>query len=120
MRVLLDTCISPGARDDVRAAGHDVSWAGEWPRDPGDDELLAKAASEGRTLVTLDKDFGELAVVRDRRHCGIIRLVGFTSEAQGRTCVAALAKYERDLIEGALITIEPWRVRVRPAEPGGR
>ncbi|MGZ8218010.1 hypothetical protein [Methylomagnum sp.] len=27
-------------------------------------------------LITLDKDFGELALVRRQSHCGIIRLVG--------------------------------------------
>lgn len=118
MKVLLDTCLSESARDQVRAAGHDVIWTGDWPKDPGDDELLASAVREARVLVTLDKDFGQLAVVRARRHAGIIRLVDFPSQAQGSTVVLALAKYERDLLAGALITIEPWRVRVRPQEPG--
>ena len=31
--------------------------------DPGDEEILATAYAEGRILITLDKDFGELAVV---------------------------------------------------------
>ena len=55
------------------AAGHDVVWAGEWSEDPGDREILAKAHVEGRILVTLDKDFGELAIVRQQSHSGIIR-----------------------------------------------
>ena len=38
---------------------------GDWEEDPGDEEILAIADSEGRTLVTLDKYFGELAIVRD-------------------------------------------------------
>jgi hypothetical protein len=46
-----------------------VIWAGEWAEDPGDDEILARAHREGRVLVTLDKDFGELAVVHGQpRH----------------------------------------------------
>lgn len=46
----------------LAAAGHDVIWAGDWPSDPGDEEILDQAAAQGRVLVTLDKDFGELAV----------------------------------------------------------
>lgn len=113
MRVLLDTCLSASARDQLRAAGHDVVWTGEWSRDPGDEELLAQALREDRVLVTLDKDFGQLAVVRALPHAGIVRLVDFPSADQGRTLVAALAKYERDLSQGALVTLEPWRVRIR-------
>lgn len=93
-------------------------WAGEWAKDPGDDEVLAQALRESRIVVTLDKDFGELAVVHARRHAGIIRPVGFASTAQGPTCVTALAKYERELAAESLITIEPWRVRVRPSVHG--
>jgi len=37
---------------------YDVVWAGEWPEDPGDEEILERAYLEGRILVTLDKDFG--------------------------------------------------------------
>jgi hypothetical protein len=46
------------------AAGHDVIWAGDWSDDPGDEAILARASEERRVLVTLDKDFGELAIVR--------------------------------------------------------
>ena len=67
MKVLLDTCVWGGARDALVAAGHDVIWTGEWAADPGDDEILASAHAEGHVLVTLDKDFGELAVARENR-----------------------------------------------------
>jgi predicted nuclease of predicted toxin-antitoxin system len=67
----------------MEEAGHDVTWVGDWEFDPGDDEVLARAYSERRVLVTLDKDFGELVVVQDRPHAGIIRLVGFTAGEQG-------------------------------------
>jgi hypothetical protein len=56
-----------------------VVWAGEWPEDPGDEAILATALAHGRILVTLDKDFGELAIVRDASHAGIVRIVGFAA-----------------------------------------
>ena len=75
MKVLLDACVWGGVRKSLRDAGHDVTWAGEWSEDPGDEEILARAHRESRVLVTLDKDFGELAIVRDQEHSGIVRLV---------------------------------------------
>ena len=68
MRFLLDTCVWGGASKELQAEGHDVIWAGDWPEDPGDDEILERAHREERLLVTLDKDFGELAIVRGMPH----------------------------------------------------
>src|SRR5262252_5266692 len=79
VKVLLDSCVWGGAMVALRAAGHDVEWSGDWPEDPGDDEILQRALAAGRVLVTLDKDFGELAVVRRRVHCGIVRLVNLSA-----------------------------------------
>jgi predicted nuclease of predicted toxin-antitoxin system len=56
MRLLLDTCIWSGGPKVLEEAGHDVVWAGEWPQDPGDEEILNIAKRESRILVTLDKD----------------------------------------------------------------
>jgi predicted nuclease of predicted toxin-antitoxin system len=119
MKVLLDTCVWGGAVDEVRHAGHDVVWSGDWPEDPGDEEILSRAHSGGRVLVTLDKDFGELAVVHGHPHSGIVRLVGFAARLQGPMCVAALDKYRDDLESGALVIVEPNKVRVRPANRSG-
>lgn len=74
-----------------RAAGHDVVWAGEWPTDPGDDEILSYAHR-----VTLEKDFGELAVVFLRPHPGIMQLASPASLAarqQGSVCRPVLERY---------------------------
>jgi predicted nuclease of predicted toxin-antitoxin system len=80
MKLLLDTCVWAGAKGELAAAGHDVVWVGDWPQDPGDEELLSRAHADGRIVVTLDKDFGELAIVRGQPHAGIIRLVADARE----------------------------------------
>jgi hypothetical protein len=36
MKFLLDACVWGGASNELRSAGHNVIWAGEWPDDPGD------------------------------------------------------------------------------------
>ncbi len=114
MKVLLDTCICAQAAEIVRQAGHDVIWSGDWPRDPGDDEILRRAAAESRILATIDKDFGELVIVQEMVHVGLIRLVGFRANDQGPALVRLLKTYEAELTAGAILTAQPWRVRVRP------
>jgi len=113
LKVLLDACVWKGALDTLVTAGHDVLWAGSWSEDPGDDQILSLAFQENRVLVTLDKGFGERAVVRSEPHCGIIRLVGIPARRQGPVALHLLEEYSADLAAGALITAETERVRVR-------
>jgi predicted nuclease of predicted toxin-antitoxin system len=113
VKVLLDACVWSGVGGALAAAGHDVIWAGDWPSDPGDEEILDQAAAEGRVLVTLDKDFGELAVRQGRVHCGIVRLVSLASREQPGVCAQILKAHEKDLSRGAIITAERGRLRVR-------
>jgi predicted nuclease of predicted toxin-antitoxin system len=42
--VLLDSCVAGLAVQVLRDAGHDASWAGDWAHDPGDEEILRRAA----------------------------------------------------------------------------
>lgn len=113
---LLDACICGGAATHLASAGHDTVWAGAWTDDPGDEEILRRAHAEGRVLATLDKDFGELAIVRGVKHSGIVRLVEVRAREHGATLIDVLARYGGELRAGAIVTIEPGRVRVRTAE----
>jgi predicted nuclease of predicted toxin-antitoxin system len=113
MKILLDSCVWGKARHELEAAGHDVVWSGDWPNDPGDEEILAIANNQGRVLVTLDKDFGEFAVLQGRQHCGILRLVGIAAHRQAAFCLEVLAKHGGELSSGAIITAETGRLRIR-------
>ncbi|SRR5260370_25792610 len=120
MKVLLDTCVWGGAKAELQAAGHDVVWTRDLAHDPGDEDILAQAHREERVLVTLDKDFGELAIRRSLPHHGIVRLVNFSARQQGAACQQVLAKYCDELTQGAIITVEAGRVRIRPPDVDGR
>ena len=97
MNVLLDSCVWGGVRAELAAAGHDVVWTGDWPEDPGDEEILARAYGEGRILVTLDKDFGELAVVFGHAHSGIVRIVNFQISNHASVCLNAIERHGEEL-----------------------
>lgn len=118
MKLLLDTCVCGGAKAELQAAGHDVVWTGDLAQDPGDEVILAQAHLEQRVLITLDKDFGELAIRRRLPHCGIVRLVNLSARQQGAVCQQVLERYGDELTRGAIITVEAGRVRVRPPDEG--
>ncbi len=116
MKVMLDSCVWGRARDEIEVAGHDVIWAGDWPQDPGDEQILAFAYSSQRVLVTLDKDFGELAVLRGTPHCGILRLVNVAARQQAALCLHVLNLHGHELQAGAIVTAERGRLRIRSPE----
>lgn len=114
MKLLLDSCVFSGVTDELKAAGHEVEWVGDWPKDPGDREILERAYNEARILITLDKDFGELAVRQSLPHRGILRLVNCSSKEQASLCLKVIASHQKKLEQGAIITADPRRIRVRP------
>jgi len=120
MKLLLDTCVWGGAKDELRSIGHDVLWTGDLTEDPGDEDILAQAHRELRVLITLDKDFGELAIRRSLPHSGIVRLVNVGARQQGTVCQQVLARYGDELARGAIVTVDAGRVRIRPPSDEGR
>ena len=97
--------------------GHDVVDVKQWPHDPGDEQVLLAGATEGRVVVTLDKYFGELAVLRGMRHRGIVRVVDIPARKQAEAVLGVIESHADLLSRGGIVTVEPSRVRLR--EPPG-
>ena len=100
----------------LEAAGHDAVWVGDWNFNPDDATILETAQRELRVLITLDKDFGELAVAFGQPHCGIIRLVDIHPRDQASACESILARHGDELVAGAIVTMARGRIRLRPAD----
>ena len=113
MKLLLDACVWGGAVADLQVAGHDAVWVGNWEEYPGDEDILSTAYAEKRILVTLDNDFGELAVVYGTPHSGILRLVDVAAKQQGVVCTQILDTHGVKRLSGAIITATHGRLRVR-------
>ena len=120
MKLVLDSCMWGGTGDELNAAGHDVVLASEWPEDPGDEEILKFAHREGRVLVTMDRDYGELAVAHQLPHFGIIRLVKIPFRDHARLILQIVEAHATDLAEGAIATASPGRLRIRSASTQGQ
>ncbi len=112
-KILLDSCIWGLAKEELSDHGYDVIWSGDWVYDPGDDEILKFAFTEKRVVITLDKDFGELALIKKMPHCGIIRLVNISAKKQSKYSDYVLQKYSAELDQNAIITVDSNKIRVR-------
>ena len=85
----------------------------EIAHDAADEDVLALAHAQSRVLSSLDKDFGELAILRSKPHCGIIRFIDIAARDQGPTCEQLLNRFEFDLKNSAIITVINGRIRIR-------
>jgi predicted nuclease of predicted toxin-antitoxin system len=102
----------------IRKLGHNVAWIRAESPGAQDPEVLQRAVSEGRTLLTFDKDFGELAFRFGLpASCGIVlfRLQARSSEALAALVVQALQS--RNDWAGQFSVVEPARIRMRPLPP---
>ena len=104
----------------LRNDGHDVVWIRTDAPGSKDPDILQRAVSENRVLLTFDKDFGDLASQFGLpATCGIVlfRLQASSSAALA-TMVAAAIRSRSDWA-GKFSVVEPGRIRVRslPAPP---
>lgn len=113
MKILVDSCVWGKTAEELRASGHDVVDVREWPHDPGDEQVLLAGSNDGRVVVTLDKDFGELAVLRGMKHRGIVRLVDIPGRLQAQAVLSVIVVHADLLARGGIVTVEPGRVRLR-------
>lgn len=96
-RLLLDEMLSPKIAAQLRSRRHDATAVAERPDllSAPDEELLALAATEGRTLVTANiGDFAVLAgrwAAAGRDHAGIL-FVSTATFPQDRTFIGSVVK----------------------------
>ena len=116
MRFLIDRCTGRRLAEWLRSQGHDVVESAELGPDPGDLELLARAAADNRVLIRLDKDFGTLVLPEERQHRGLVRLPDALSHERNRLIKRELEGYSAEIESGAVVTVRGERIRVsRPS-----
>jgi predicted nuclease of predicted toxin-antitoxin system len=115
MRFLANENVPLDAVQALQEAGHNVVWIRVSAPGKKDKDILEQAVIEERILVTLDKDFGELAFRYNLPStCGIIliRITPFDSRKIAQLITAALIAYKE--WEGHFSVIETNRIRIRP------
>lgn len=74
MRLLADEGVEARVVERLRDEGHDVDYVAELSPGVSDDEVLGRADEDGRILITVDKDFGELVFRMGRVSTGVLLL----------------------------------------------
>ena len=100
---------------ELRERGHDVAWVRDDMQGAADSEVLERAQAEGRTVITQDKDFGELAFHAGLpAGCGVVllRLSGESPRVDNARAISALES--RDDWRGCFSVVEAERIRMRP------
>ncbi|MBF0559021.1 MAG: DUF5615 family PIN-like protein [Nitrospirae bacterium] len=115
MRFLANENIPLDAVSVLRGKGHDVTWIRTDCPGTSDEDILARAVTEKRILITCDKDFGELAF-RHRlpAYCGIIlfRIPERSSAYLAKIVAAAMESFSD--WTGHFTVVEEHRIRMKP------
>ena len=98
----------------LRSAGHDVVYFAEAGASSLDAVILEEANSQGRILITRDKDFGELVYRMKMIHSGIIlsRLEELKSSTRSQIVFDFITNNEADL-PGSFVVIQSGTARIR-------
>jgi len=116
LKLFLDQGVPRRAADLLREAGRDTVHAGEVGLSSADDRVIVDwCLANGATVVTLDADFHTLIALSGGTAPSAIRIriQGLKGPAVARLLLDALKVHEGELVAGALVTLQPNRLRLR-------
>jgi predicted nuclease of predicted toxin-antitoxin system len=122
VKFLVDECLPARLAARLGDLGHDAMHVADLDLlGATDEQVMAAAAADGRVLISVDTDFGELLAIGKLVAASVILLRGMVAGADYRFRVLAdnLEQVEDDLRTGAIVVISGDRVRVRGLPLGG-
>lgn len=115
MKFLADECCDAGLVRFLRDSGYDVSYVAEECAGVSDDTVLQKAYSEGRILLTEDKDFGELAYRLRKVAVGIVLIRIDVKEKHFKyKRLKSLIEKHGPRLPGHFVIVHADKIRFRP------
>lgn len=114
LKFVLDVGVGNKTRDYLNSRELDViSILDQDPAMP-DSDILSIAEKEGRIVVTMDKDFGELVYRSGRKHKGVLllRMEDATGDEKAKIMRWILENFA-DQIEGRFCVFQNGRLRIR-------
>lgn len=114
MNLLADEGVERQIVERLRQAGHTVIYIAEIEPGISDETVLSRSNMSNALLITLDKDFGELAFRQRLVYNGVVlvRLAGLAPTTKAEIVAASLAKFGAEM-DDAFSVITPGSVRIR-------
>jgi predicted nuclease of predicted toxin-antitoxin system len=116
MKLLLDQGLPRASAALMRAVQIDAVHTGEVGLATASDEVIVdQARLEGRTIVTLDADFHALLALSGSSSPSVIRIriEGLKARRTADLLLAVMRDWTMELDQGAVLTVQPGRVRFR-------
>lgn len=116
MKLVIDVNLSPVWVAFLHEAGHDaVHWSDVGALRASDRQIMTWAREHGRTVFTHDLDFAALLAATQARAPSVlqIRAQDTLPDAMGAAVVQALRQFAQVLGEGAIVSVDLSRARVR-------
>ncbi len=117
MRFLIDNALSPVVAEGLRQANHDAIHVRDlWLAAADDETIFEHADRDQRVIVSADTDFGTILAMRNAASPSVILFRGATPRnpiGQVKLLIANLAAIAPSIERGAVVVLEPQRIRVR-------
>lgn len=113
MKFFVDECVGPSVAQWLKQNNFNAISVYDDLPGISDNEVLDKALSEDRILITNDKDFGEMIFKSRRQHCGVI-LLRLSNEKQSNKIMVLenlLKDHAQDLF-GNFVVVTEQSVRI--------
>ena len=116
MKLLIDMNLSPRLVELLAGAGMEAThWNAVGSNDASDHEIMAYAKEHGFIVLTHDLDYGAILAVTNAEKPSVvqIRAGDVTPETLIEAVITGLHQCKQALADGALLTIDPARLRIR-------
>jgi predicted nuclease of predicted toxin-antitoxin system len=114
LKFLVDVGVSKKVEKWLKENGYDVKAVRDINPKTGDSEILHIAIAEGRMVITMDKDFGELVYNSGKKHSGVLLLrLEDANGAQKVEIVKKILREYADKIETKFCVFQDGRLRIK-------
>jgi len=116
MKFLVDMNLSPAWVQFIADAGWEaIHWSEIGLGDAADSKLLEWAAEHGYIAITSDLDFGAILAATQRRRPSVLQVRGevLSPIVIGAAVLTTIRQARQELLDGALVSVDVTRARLR-------